>query len=208
MLIDFSLLYFFIPIFFAISITPGLCMTLALTMGVTIGLRNAMKMMVGELIGVLIVASTAVFGGGTIMSSFPTAFLLFKYAGGIYLMIIGFQMFNSRGSLALNFDGTHSFEIDFIKLFSQGFITAVANPKGWAFFIAMTPAFINYEIALLPQMSALVIIILVIEFVSLMIYAAGGQALGVILKKQGNMRLINRIAGLLMTGVGIWLALS
>ena len=208
MLIDFSLLYFFIPIFFAISITPGLCMTLALTMGITIGLRNAMKMMVGELIGVLIVASTAVFGGGTIISSFPTAFLLFKYAGGIYLMIIGFQMFNSRGSLALNFDGTHSFEIDFIKLFSQGFITAVANPKGWAFFIAMTPAFINYEIALLPQMSALVIIILVIEFVSLMIYAAGGQALGVILKKQGNMRLINRIAGLLMTGVGIWLALS
>jgi threonine/homoserine/homoserine lactone efflux protein len=208
MLIDFSLLYFFIPIFFAISITPGLCMTLALTMGITIGLRNAMKMMVGELIGVLIVASTAVFGGGTIISSFPTAFLLFKYAGGIYLMIIGFQMFNSRGSLALNFDGTHSFQIDFIKLFSQGFITAVANPEGWAFFIAMTPAFINYEIALLPQMSALVIIILVIEFVSLMIYAAGGQALGVILKKQGNMRLINRIAGLLMTGVGIWLALS
>ena len=70
-------------------------------------------------------------------------------------------MFNSRGSLALNFDGTHSFEINFIKLFSQGFITAVANPKGWAFFIAMTPAFINYEIALLPQMSALVIIIFV-----------------------------------------------
>ena len=183
-------------------------MTLALTMGITIGVRNTMKMMVGELIGVLIVASTVVFGGGTIISSFPTAFLLFKYAGGIYLMIIGFQMFNSRGSLALNFDGTHSFEIDFIKLFSQGFITAVANPKGWAFFIAMTPAFINYEIALLPQMSALVIIILLIEFVSLMIYAAGGQALGVILKKQGNMRLINRIAGLLMTGVGIWLALS
>ena len=41
-----------------------------------------------------------------------------------------------------------------------------------------------------------------------MLYAAGGQALGVILKKQGNMRLINRIAGLLMTGVGVWLALS
>ena len=66
-------------------------MTLALTMGVTIGLRNTMKMMVGELIGVLIVASTAVFGGGTIISSFPTAFLLFKYAGGIYLMIYRFS---------------------------------------------------------------------------------------------------------------------
>ena len=41
-----------------------------------------------------------------------------------------------------------------------------------------------------------------------MIYATGGQALGIILKKQNNIRLINRIAGLLMVGVGIWLALS
>ena len=120
-------------------------------------------------------------------------------------MIIGFQMFNSRGSLALNFDGTHSFEIDFIKLFSQGFITAVANPKGWAFFVAMTPAFINYEVTILPQMSALVLIILIIEFISLMIYAAGGQILGVMLKKQNNIRVVNRIAGLLMIGVGVWL---
>ena len=208
MFLDFSLLYFFIPVFFVISITPGLCMTLALTMGITIGVRNTMKMMVGELVGVLIVAGTAVVGGGAIISSFPTAFLLFKYGGGIYLMFIGYQMINSRGSLALNLDGTHSFEINFIKLAAQGFITAVANPKGWAFFIAMAPAFINYEAALLPQMSALVIIILIIEFISLMIYATGGQALGAILKKQNNIRLINRFAGLLMVCVGVWLALS
>ena len=43
MALDFTLLYFFIPVFFIISITPGLCMTLALTMGITIGLRNTMK---------------------------------------------------------------------------------------------------------------------------------------------------------------------
>ena len=208
MLLDFTLLYFFIPVFFVISITPGLCMTLALTMGITIGVKNTMKMMVGELIGVLIVAGTAVVGSGAIISSFPTAFLLFKYGGGLYLMYVGYQMINSRGALALNLDGTHSFDIKFIKLSAQGFITAVANPKGWAFFIAMTPPFINYEAALLPQMSALVVIILVIEFVSLMIYATGGQALGIILRKKNNIRLINRIAGILMIGVGIWLAIS
>ena len=183
-------------------------MTLALAMGIAIGVRHTMKMMIGELTGVLIVAGTAVVGGGAIISSFPTAFLLFKYGGGIYLVFVGYKMINSKGSLSLNLDGTHSFEINFIKLSAQGFITAVANPKGWAFFIAMAPTFINYEIALLPQMSALVIIIIIIEFISLMIYATGGQALGIMLKKQNNIRLINRIAGLLMVGVGIWLALS
>ena len=116
MLLDFTLLYFFIPVFFVISITPGLCMTLALTMGITIGVKNTMKMMVGELIGVLIVAGTAVAGSGAIISSFPTAFLLFKYGGGLYLMYVGYQMINSRGALALNLDGTHSFDIKFIKL--------------------------------------------------------------------------------------------
>ncbi len=56
-------------------------MTLALTMGITIGVKNTMKMMVGELIGVLIVAGTAVVGGGAIISSFPVAFAVFKYGG-------------------------------------------------------------------------------------------------------------------------------
>ncbi len=208
MLIDFSRLYFFIPIFFIISITPGLCMTLALTMGIAIGVRNTMKMMFGELIGVLIVAGISVVGGGAIVSSFPMAFLFLKYGGGLYLMVVGYQMINSRGSLALNFDGANVYEISFIKLSLQGFITAVANPKGWAFFIAIVPAFINYEISLFPQMSALVFIILVIEFLSLMLYAIGGQALGVLLKRRNNFRVINRIAGILMICVGIWLGLS
>ena len=83
-------------------------MTLALTMGITIGVKNTMKMMVGELIGVLIVAGTAVVGGGAIISSFPIAFAVFKYGGGLYLMFVGYQMINSRGSLALNLDGSHS----------------------------------------------------------------------------------------------------
>ena len=183
-------------------------MTLSMTMGIAIGVRNTMKMMVGELIGVLIVAGISVVGGGTIISSFPTAFLLLKYGGGLYLMLGGYQMINSRGSLALNFDGTKAYDISFINLSLQGFITAVANPKGWAFFIAIVPAFINYEIDLFPQMSALVLIILIIEFLSLMLYASGGQALGVLLKKKNNFRVINRIAGILMICVGIWLAFS
>jgi threonine/homoserine/homoserine lactone efflux protein len=68
MILDFTLLYFFIPVFFIISITPGLCMTLSLTMGMAIGIRNTMKMMIGELTGVLLISLTAVVGGGTIHS--------------------------------------------------------------------------------------------------------------------------------------------
>ena len=72
----------------------------------------------------------------------------------------------------------------------------------------MVPSFMNYEKPLAPQMLAMVIIILVIEFISLMIYASSGRALSKILMKTGNVQIINRIAGILMIMVGIWLASS
>ena len=183
-------------------------MTLALTMGVTIGLKNTMKMMAGELLGVLIVASTAVISGSTIINSYPIAFNFFKYAGGLYLIYIGYNMIKSKGSLSINLDGTKKFHISFFRLAAQGFITSIANPKGWAFFIAMVPAFINYQKPITPQMTSLILIIVIIEFISLMIYATGGQVLGVILRKKNNIKLINAFAGMMIIAVGCWLGLS
>ena len=208
MILDFTLLYFFIPVFFIISITPGLCMTLSLTMGMAIGIRNTMKMMIGELAGVLLISLTAVVGGGTIIANYPNTFEVFKYLGGGYLFYVGIQMCRSLGKMSLNTDGSHSFSLNGFQLASQGFITAIANPKGWAFFLAMVPSFMNYDKPLIPQMSAMVLIILIIEFISLMIYATGGKALNKLLTKSGNVQLINRVAGTLMMFVGIWLALS
>ena len=208
MILDFTLLYFFIPVFFIISITPGLCMTLSLTMGMAIGVRNTMKMMIGELTGVLLISLMAVVGGGTIIANYPNTFEVFKYLGGGYLFYVGIQMWRNLGKMSLNTDGSHSFSLNGFQLASQGFITAIANPKGWAFFLAMVPSFMNYDKPLMPQMSAMVLIILIIEFISLMIYATGGKALNKILTKSGNVQLINRVAGTLMMFVGIWLALS
>ena len=208
MILDFTLLYFFIPVFFIISITPGLCMTLSLTMGMAIGIKNTMKMMVGELTGVLLISITAVVGGGSIIANYPSAFEIFKYLGGGYLFFVGIQMLRNLGKMSLNTDGSHSFSQNGLELATQGFITAIANPKGWAFFLAMVPSFMNYDKPLMPQMFAMVLIILIIEFISLMIYATGGKALNQILTKTGNVQLINRVAGTLMMLVGVWLALS
>lgn len=47
--------------------------------------------------------------------------------------------------------------------------------------------------------------ILTMEFICLLLYATGGQALRHLLLDRGNVRLLNRIAGTLMIGVGLWL---
>ena len=80
-----ALLGMFIPTFFFVSITPGMCMTLALTLGMTIGYKRTLWMMAGELVGVAVVAVSAVVGIAAIMLTYPWLFTIFKLIGACYL---------------------------------------------------------------------------------------------------------------------------
>lgn len=203
--LDISILLVFVPTFFFVSVTPGMCMTLAMSLGMSIGLKRTFYMMIGELLGVAIVAFSSVIGVAAIMINHPDIFTIFKYVGGAYLGYLGVQMWLSRGKMALS-KTECSVSISNTALALQGFITAIANPKGWAFFIALLPPFINQTRPLIPQISVLLLIILSLEFICLVVYASGGSTLRKFLQKSDNVKLMNRIAGSLMLGVGIWLA--
>ncbi|MGX5174631.1 LysE family translocator [Aliikangiella sp. IMCC44653] len=207
MLLDYTLLALFIPTFMLVSATPGMCMTLALTLGMTVGLKKTLWMMWGELVGVAIVSISAVIGVASVMLHYPGVFNLVKYLGGAYLIYLGIQMWRSKGKMALNLDAQ---EVQFseLRLMLQGFVTAIANPKGWAFTISLLPPFINPELPLTPQLSALVLIILVSEFIFMTLYATGGHTLSKLVRNQQNVKTINRLSGSLMFGVGLWLALG
>tara|TARA_R110002167_G_scaffold15727_10_gene62461 strand:+ start:7747 stop:8382 length:636 start_codon:yes stop_codon:yes gene_type:complete len=207
-LIDTTLLAVFIPTFLFVSATPGLCMTLSMTLGMTIGVRRTLWMMAGELVGVGLVAVLSVMGVAALMLEYPQAFELFKWLGGGYLFYLGIQLWLSRGKMAISHNRTEVRRASATELISQGFITAVANPKGWAFFVSLLPPFISDQYPLIPQISILVAMILLIELLCLLLYACGGLSLSKFLLKSGNVRLMNRCAGTLMMGVGIWLILG
>jgi len=184
-------------------------MTLAMTLGMSIGLKRTFYMMAGELVGVGIVALSSVVGVATIMLKYPDIFTVFKYVGGAYLGYLGVQMWLSRGKMAVSTcNAEKSFSISNKALVIQGFVTAIANPKGWAFFISLLPPFINQTQPLVPQISVLLFIILSLEFICLIIYASGGSTLRKFLQKSDNVKLMNKVAGTLMIGVGVWLALG
>lgn len=197
----------FISTFFFVSITPGMCMTLALTLGMSIGFKKSLWMMIGELVGVALVASSAVIGVAAIMLKYPEFFVILKYGGGLYLAYIGINMWLSKGSMAVKIDSQQP-DPKRTTLISQGFITAVSNPKGWAFFVALLPPFIDTTKALVPQLSILLFIILFLEFLSMCLYCTGGRTLRRFLQQASNVQMLNRIAGSLMIGVAIWLAAS
>jgi threonine/homoserine/homoserine lactone efflux protein len=182
-------------------------MTLSLSLGITLGVKRTLWMMAGELLGVALVAVAAVAGVATLMLGYPAVFQVFKYVGGAYLMYLGVQMWRSRGRVSLSLDtGTAGTTVSRRQLAVQGFVTAVANPKGWAFFIALLPPFIDSTRAVPPQLAVLVGVILALEFCCLLLYASGGRSLGRFLQDAGHTRLLNRIAGTLMFAVGVWLA--
>ena len=203
-----ALLTMFIPTFFFVSITPGMCMTLSLTLGMSIGYRRTLWMMAGELVGVALVSVSAVLGIAAIMLNYPWLFTALKLIGGSYLLYLGIEMWRSRGKLAINVENVDVPTSGNWDLVLQGFVTAIANPKGWAFMISLLPPFINQNAALAPQLIVLVSIILMFEFICMSLYATGGKGLKRLLGQSKNVRLMNRIAGTLMMGVGVWLLMS
>lgn len=206
-MIDITLLSLFIPTFFIVSLTPGMCMTLAMSLGITIGVRKTFWMMYGELLGVATVAIASVLGVATIMTKFPQLFQAFKLLGALYLLYVGINMWRAKGKLVT----ATSQELQVIKkrsLFQQGFFTAIANPKGWAFMISLLPPFISQALPLAPQLTILVTVILISEFICMTIYATGGKTIGKVLTQRNNVQLLNKISGSLMILVAIWLASS
>ncbi|WP_447895785.1 LysE family translocator [Vreelandella sp. GE22] len=207
-MLSWATLSVFIPTFLFVSLTPGMCMTLAMVLGMTQGVKRTLWMMMGELAGVGLVAAAAGAGVAALMLQQPALFTVFKWAGGAYLVYLGVMMWRSRGRMAIPDTLDTGLPAGRLQLATQGFVTAIANPKGWAFFVALLPPFLDSSRGLAQQLTALIAVILVIEFASMLIYATGGKTLRRTLGKSGNVRLMNRIAGTLMIGVGLWLALG
>jgi homoserine/homoserine lactone efflux protein len=204
---DFTVLAVFIPTFFVISLTPGMCMSLAMTLGMTIGVKKTLYMMLGEVFGVALVAVLAVIGVASIMIQYPTLFAVFKWVGGCYLIYLGLKMWLTKIHIELDKEFVIG-SITPIKLISQGFITAVANPKGWAFMISLLPPFLDITKPLPFQLAILVSIIMISELVCMLIYANGGKWLRRLLNKGNQAQWINRIGGGLLIIIGVWLALG
>ncbi len=208
MMMSWATLSVFVPTFLFVSLTPGMCMTLAMVLGMTQGVKRTLWMMIGELIGVGIVAAAAGAGVAALMLRHPELFIAFKWVGGAYLAYLGIMMWRSRGRMAIPAELNAGPAAGRLQLAIQGLVTAVANPKGWAFFMVLLPPFLDSGRPLAPQLTLLIAVILIIEFASMLVYATGGKTLRNALGKSGNVRLLNRIAGTLMIGVGGWLALG
>lgn len=189
--------------FFLVAFSPGLCMTLSMSLGISVGVRRALWMMLGELAGIGLVSVSAMLGVAALLVGAPEVFGAFKLAGAAYLLWTAWGSWHAPvGTLATRAGATRG------ALCTQGFVTAVSNPKAWAFQAALLPPFIDTAAPLGPQMAVLLTLILLIEFACLLIYAQGGRTLSELLVRRGQGRLLNRISAVLMAAVAVWLVVA
>jgi len=195
-------LLLFAATIFVISLTPGLCMTLAFTLGISVGFRRTLWMMLGELAGVATVAICVGMGVAQVLALHPEAMLWLTIGGGAYLCYVGVSMWRQASAAVLS---THKHKsLTRTQLIAVGYNTAVLNPKGWAFLVAIFPGFIDEALPLGSQLGVLIPIFLLSEFIALCLYASGGRQLALWFSKPEHGVRLNRAAALMVLLVSLW----
>lgn len=196
-----DLILLFIPTIASVSFTPGLCMTLAFTLGLSIGYTRTLWMMLGELSGVATVFAATFWSLSWLLARDPIYFQLISFLGGTYLLYLAFRLFQETPEdlKARRLDETHAGALVLL-----GYITAVSNPKGWAFLMALLPGFVQSDAALYPQFITMLIIMMGTEFIAMTTYATGGQWLARRLTDSQGLMNANRVAATMLGLAGLW----
>ena len=196
-----DLILLFIPTIASVSFTPGLCMTLAFTLGLSIGYKRTLWMMLGELGGVASVFTATFWSLGWLLSRDPIYIQIISFVGGVYLLYLAFQLFRETPETIESRDLKKTHPMALVIL---GYVTAVSNPKGWAFLMALLPGFVSSDTELVPQFIIMMGIMLMTEFVSMTAYATGGQWLASRLSNSRGIVNANRVAASMLTLAALW----
>lgn len=199
---DIHLLGAFAATCLLVSLTPGLCSMLCMSLASTVGVRRTQWMMVGELVGMGTVAAAAVLSVAALLHVQPGLFATLKIAGCGYLIYLGWKLWKNapaKGAASFTTPQTR------LSLAGLGFATSIANPKLWAFYVALLPPFVNPAQPLAPQLTAMLALILTVELFALYLYAFGGRMIAHLLERASARALIGRLMGSLMALMGIWI---
>jgi threonine/homoserine/homoserine lactone efflux protein len=93
-------------------------------------------------VGTLVHTAAAAVGLSALLVSSATTFSVVKYLGAAYLVYLGIQRLRSKESLAAASD-TSAPRVTLARVFSQGIVVNVLNPKTALFFFAFLPQFID-----------------------------------------------------------------
>jgi homoserine/homoserine lactone efflux protein len=200
-----KLLLIFAVTEFLLSMTPGPAVLLVISQGMKFGFASSIRGTLGILTGNAIYFALSAAGLGALLIASATLFEAIRWAGVAYLVYVGIRMLISKTDAQTIMDRSISPRRS-LRLFSQGLITQLSNPKAIVFFTALLPQFVSPGNHVFQQFLVLGITSIAVEFPILLVYGLIAER-GVSLILKGRLSGVpDRVAGAFLIGAGIGLA--
>jgi threonine/homoserine/homoserine lactone efflux protein len=185
-----------------LSLTPGPNGLLSLTHGAVFGFRLTIYTVFGGALGFLILIIASLVGLGALLAASEEAFTVLKWVGAAYLVYLGFRTWRAPPPLISTIPGCDKMNTARpLRLFSQGFLVAVSNPKGLIFFAAFLPQFMVAGMSFPVQLAIFGGTFVIVEVVYELLLAQAAQKIAPWLARHG--RWFNRATGGMFVGIGV-----
>ena len=189
-----------------LTLTPGPSTMLGSAHGMTYGARGTLPTIAGDLSANVLQMAAAGAGLGAIVTRSESVFLVIKWLGVLYLAWLGIGYLR-RASAPLD-EVAERPGRSRVARYAQGFVTSASNPKAVVFFAALFPQFIDYGASVPLQILVLGSAFLVIDGLSVLLYAATAGRLSTWLTERGRLRTQRRITGWVLIGAAGLLSLK
>ena len=191
----------------ALLVIPGPAVLYIVTQSIEHGRTAGLVSMLGIQTGGLVHVLAAALGLSALLMRSATAFEIVKFAGAGYLIFLGLRKLFSRERFETTSERPPR-RLD--RLYRQGIVVNVLNPKTALFFFAFLPQFVQVDQGSVGlQIAVLGIFFLVLAIISDGMYAlAAGTASDWL---RGNPRFLRAerwISGTVLVGLGLTAALS
>ena len=194
---------------FAIIVVPGPSVLFVISRGVALGRRAALTTVLGNEAGLLVQVVAVAFGLGAIVQRSVTVFTVLKLAGAGYLVYLGVQAVRHRRSLSTELAADVS-QKSGSRIFRDGFVVGVSNPKSVILFTAILPQFVT------RANGHVTVQLLILGAMSVMIALLSDSVWGVLAggvrswlgRSPRRLEVMRGTGGVVMVGLGLRLALT
>ena len=177
------------------------------TQSVEHGRRAGLTAVGGIHVGSLVHVAAATVGLSALLVSSAVAFSAVKLVGAAYLIFLGIQKLLGRGDGAGPALGAGG--LDLRRVFRQGIVVNVLNPKTALFFLAFLPQFVDPDKSAAPQIAVLGLIWVLLGLLSDSVYALLSGTVGGALRRSSAFSRAQRfITGIVLIGLGVLAALT
>ena len=188
-----------------LALTPGPGVLYIVTRSLIHGRRSGLVSAAGVALGNLGNAFAAAVGLAALFAVSSLAFSVVKYAGALYLIYLGVQMFRSYPA---EVSATIPASAPFGFVFREGFVVALLNPKTTIFFAAFLPQFLSPDASPMLQSMLLGFLFVAIAAVTDSTYALAAGSVASALRGSAVRRIGRRLGGSVFIGLGIFTALA